>query len=169
MVSVVLICGCAPEPEWYPVPPQTVFRPDTEPRSVGPRISMSAPQADNHILSGLITMDQGASWRWTKEKVELRFHLTDAGKRTFFMDLVISDEVLRKTGPQTLRFSIDGRPFASATYDSQGQKRFEAPVPDNLIRTDHPLIVTTEVDKYFQSPTDGVKLGFLLIGAGFQP
>jgi hypothetical protein len=129
---------------------------------------MSAPQADNYILRGIITREQGAAWRWTAEKMELRFHLTDPGDRVFFMDLVISDEVLRQTGPQSVRFSIDGRQFGSVTYDTHGQKRYETLVPDNLIRTDQPLILTAEVDKYFQSPTDGAKLGFLLVGAGFQ-
>lgn len=168
LLAAAALCGCTFDPAWYPVPPQREFRPELEPFAVGPRISMSSPQADNYILSGVITREQGAAWRWTAEKMELRFHLTDPRDRVFFMDLVISGEVLRQTGPQSLRFSIDGRQFGSVTYDTHGQKRYETRVPDHLIRTDQPLILTAEVDKYFQSPTDGAKLGFLLVGAGFQ-
>ncbi len=147
---------------------QRVFNPDAEPKVVGAIISMDSPHVDNYILSGVITREPGASWRWANEKAELRFALSETARMKFIADFVIAEDTLKETGPVTMQFAIDGKVVGRQRYDQAGEKHFETEVAEGVLRTDGPMTVTAQVDKYYQSPIDGVKLGFLLIRMGFR-
>ena len=159
--------GCSNEPEWYSLPMQRTFNPNAEPKVVGSIISMESPHVDNYIVSGIITREPGSSWRWANPKAELRFALTETKNVKFVADFVIADDTYKLTGPVTMQFLIDGKAFASQRYDSSGEKHFETMVEPGLLRSDAPMVVAAQVDKFYESPTDGVQLGFLLIRMGF--
>lgn len=146
---------------------QRVFDPSAEPKVVGAIISMESPHVDNYIVSGVITREPGSSWRWANEKAELRFALSETERMKFVADFVIADDTFKLTGPVTMKFTIDGKMLGSERYDKPGEKHYELEAPSGLLRTDGPMTVAAEVDKYYQSETDGVKLGFLLIRMGF--
>lgn len=146
---------------------QRVFDPNAEPKVVGAIISMESPHVDNYIVSGVITREPGSSWRWANPKTELRFALSGTEGVKFIADFVIADETFKLTGPVVMKFSVDGKPIGSARYDQPGEKHFETAVASSLLRVDEPMLVTAEVDKFFESPQDGAKLGFLLIRMGF--
>lgn len=165
----LFLTSCSPQPEAYPPPIQRVFDPNSEPNAVGEMISMEAPQADSYVVSGTITNEAGAMWRWCSEKLQMRFQpITPKGLK-LFMDFVINENTFAKTGPVTMSFSIDGKPVGAVRYDQPGQKHFETPVDPSLIPGDRPVIVTAEADKYLVGETDAVHLAFLVIAAGFRP
>ncbi|MBL8175541.1 MAG: hypothetical protein JNK48_12780 [Bryobacterales bacterium] len=165
-----LLCAltaCSPEPAWYPLPMQRVFDPSSEPKVVGAIVSMDSPHVDNYIVSGIITREPGSSWRWANEKAQLRFAIGEAQRMKFIADFVIADDTFKVTGPVTMKFTIDGRPIGAERYDKPGEKHYEVEVAPAVLRSGEPMTVSAEVDKYFESKTDGVKLGFLLIRMGF--
>lgn len=161
------LCACSNAPEWYAPPMQRVFDPELEPKVVGATISMDSPHVDNYLVSGIITHEPGATWRWANPKAELRFALNETKGMKFHADFVIAEDTFKLTGPVTMKFTVDGKVLGSQRYDQHGEKHFETAVDETLLRTDAPMLVAAEVDKYFQSPQDGVKLGFLLIRMGF--
>src|SRR5262245_27950517 len=99
--------SCTPTPDWYPPPTQRDFNPDSEPRAVGNVVSMDAPQVETYIVSGIITNEPGAAWRWANPRAELRFSILDPANITFFSDFVIADSTFAITGPVTMSFFID--------------------------------------------------------------
>ncbi|MCS7027070.1 MAG: hypothetical protein NZV14_19925 [Bryobacteraceae bacterium] len=168
-LSAGLLSQCKPVPQSYPPPLQRNFNPDAEPPAVGEAISMMSPEADNYILSGTITNEPGVKWRWCAPRLEMRFQLASTRGLTYFMDFVLNENTFAQTGPVKFRFLIDGKSLGEVLYDTPGEKHFETPVPPELLRTDRPVVVTTEVDKYLVSQSDQAKLAFLLISAGFKP
>jgi len=162
-----VLTACSSEPAWQPLPMQRVFDPSTEPKVVGAIISMESPHVDNYIVSGVITREPGSSWRWANEKAQLRFALSETERMKFVADFVIADETFKVTGPVTMKFVVDGKLLGSERYDKPGEKHYETEVAPGLLRADGPMTVVAEVDKYFKSEQDGVKLGFLLIRMGF--
>jgi hypothetical protein len=162
-----VLCACSHEPEWQPLRMQRVFDPNAEPKVVGSIISMDSPHVDNYILRGVITREPGASWRWSNPKAELRFALSGTEGVKFVADFVIADETFKVTGPVVMTFTVDGKVMGSARYDRPGEKHYETLVDGKLLRTDETMLVAAEVDKFFESQQDGVKLGFLLIRMGF--
>lgn len=128
---------------------------------------MDSPHVDNYILSGVITREPGASWRWANPRAELRFTLNETSDVKFVADFVIAEDTFKLTGPVTVRFDIDGKPLSTQRYDQPGEKHFVTSVNPALLRTDQPMVAAMEVDKFYTSEHDGVKLGFLLIRMGF--
>ncbi|MBL8228428.1 MAG: hypothetical protein JNL98_08125 [Bryobacterales bacterium] len=162
------LCGCKPASRPYAPPLQRVFDPNSEPAIVGEMISMESPQADGYIVRGTITNEPGAKWRWCEPRLDLRFQLSATQGLKYFMDFVINENTFAKTGPVHFRFTLDGKPIGEARYDTPGIKRFETPVAAELLRTDQPVVVTAEADKFILGETDRVKLAFLVVSAGFR-
>jgi len=169
IAATVLLClsACTPEPEWY-APPMQRAAPRKEPRAVGSVITMDSPMADSYIVSGVLRGEPLSQWRWTNQRPELRFYLTETKGLKFFMDFVLAEATFKFTGPVTVRFSIDGKPLGIAHYGKPGDQHYENEVPESLLKTSEPVTVAAEVDKVYVSPQDGVKLGFLLVRAGFE-
>lgn len=163
------LSGCKPAARPYPPPVQRVFDPNSEPAVVGEVISMESPQADSHIVSGTITNEPGAKWRWCEPRLDMRFQLSATQGLKYFMDFVINENTFAKTGPVHFRFTLDGKPIGEARYDTPGIKHFEAQVDPHLLRTDQPVVVSAEADKFIAGETDRVKLAFLVVSAGFRP
>ncbi|MCC6390397.1 MAG: hypothetical protein IT167_07325 [Bryobacterales bacterium] len=170
IAAAALLClsACTPEPEWYAPPMQRAAPQNAEPRAVGSVIAMDSPLADSHIVSGVLRGEPLSQWRWTNQRPELRFFLTETKGLKFFMDFVLAEATFKFTGPVTVRFSIDGKALGSAHYSKPGDQHYETEVPESLLKTSEPVTVAAEVDKVYVSPQDGVKLGFLLVRAGFE-
>lgn len=170
LIIAALLClgACAPEPEWYAPPMQRATLRGVEPRPVGSVVSMDSPLADAYIVSGVLKGDPLSRWRWTSQRPELRFYLTETKGLKFFMDFVLAEATFQFTGPVTVRFSIGGKPLGSAHYGKPGEQHYEVEVPGNLLTASEPVKVAAEVDKVYVSPQDGAKLGFLLVRAGFE-
>lgn len=130
---------------------------------------MSDAMVDSHIVSGVLGGEPGSSWRWANPRAELRFHLSEVKAQKFSIDFTIADDTYKLTGPVTMQFFLDGKKFASTHLETPGSKHFETPVPESLLKTDAPIVVAAEVDKFYTSSHDGTKLGFILTRMGFQP
>lgn len=150
------------------MPPQYPFDPRKEPRVVGMATRMEEPNADIYLVSGILPDAPGSRWRWANPKAELRFQFLQAAAATFFIDLVLADSVFRETGPVEFTFRLEGREFARTRLDRPGGHHFEAPVEAGWVNAALPSTLTIEADRYFTAPTDGVKLAFLLVAAGFR-
>lgn len=128
---------------------------------------MSDPSADLHIVRDVSDTVEGGSWRWTYERPELRFWLDSTANLKLAVDFQCSGLTLEKTGPVTISFYVNNRLLGSTRCAEAGGYHFEKAVPPSWVNTTAPVSVAAQADKFWIAPSDGKKLGFILIKAGF--
>ena len=86
----------------------------------------------------------------------------------FVMHFVIPDVVLAQTGPLTLSVWINAKRLGQQIYKTPWtEQTFEQSVPADFFGLYRLTAVEIRTDKHFITPNEGVKLGFLLVDAGF--
>ena len=128
---------------------------------------MGDPSADLYIVRDIGDTVEGGLWRWTYERPELRFRLQSTANLKLFMDFQCSGLTLEKTGPVTISFFVNSRLLGSTLCDKAGVYHFEKAVPSSWLDAAGPTSVAAQADKVWTAPSDGKKLGFILIKAGF--
>jgi hypothetical protein len=110
----------------------------------------------------------GASrWRWTGEKPAFLFYVPARAGVGFKMDFVIHSATFKQTGPLWMTVRINGKTLGRKLYNSPEEHTFEQAVPPEMLRADGVTLVETALDKYYISPDDGQKLGYLFMDGGF--
>jgi hypothetical protein len=164
----VLLTGCAPSPDSYPIPPQHQGDgPKQEIFSFGEYVKSSQPDAEAYFLRDIMAVEAGA-WRWTHAAPELRFLVKSTENRRFRLEIGVNDVTFRDTGPMRLVISINGREFDQVVYDSPGDKSYDKPVPPHMLIRNAENRVLIRVLNPWPARDQGVSLGFLLHEAGFQ-
>lgn len=159
-------CGCRCDPVTFTIGTAASLPPGEEPPSyIGSTVDFNHPNADDYVVKGMLP---GTGRRWTTDRTELQFLVTPKSDLRFFMDLTVHEDTLRTTGPVKITFRISSHILGQVLYDRAGDYRFEASVPGNLVRSGVPVEVFADVSPVWVSPTDGVRLGFLIEKAGFR-
>lgn len=130
-------------------------------------VDLGTLDADSHIVRDIPKDGQG-SWRWTGEHPAVEVTLRSVENVTYLIDFSMADATLKDTGPVTLTFDVNGHELGSATYRSAGSYHFEKAVPREWLEVGKPTEVGASIDKMWVSPTDGVKLGFILSHLGLR-
>jgi hypothetical protein len=124
-------------------------------------LDMNAPQAQQHIISGLYDLEQGR-WRWMSAKATLLLKPPAAPRPVVEVVFSIPDQAPARR----LTLSVDDVPVIEKTFASPGAYTLTSgPV---TIRSDSPTL-TIAVDKVFSVQGDRRELGIILVGAGFKP
>ena len=166
-VAALILAACVPTPDSYAVPPQHKPVGGPEPIvSFGEYVSSSQRDADSYFLKDIMS-SEGAHFRWTHAEPELRFFLNSTRNRRFHMKLGVNDVTFRDTGPLNLVILINGQELDRVTYDSFGDKTYEKPVPPSMLTAKAENRVLIRVLNPWNSSDPNVKLGFLLVEAGF--
>lgn len=134
---------------------------------MGAVIAMSEPDADAHIVRDVSPAAEGAAWRWTFQRPELRFWLEQTKAQKLVADFAIAEDTFKSTGPVTVTFFVNGNLLGQQRCPQAGPYRFEKAVPAAWLRTDDFTLVAAQADKLWTSPTDGARLGFILNRIGF--
>jgi hypothetical protein len=85
------------------------------------------------------------------------------------MHFLIPEIVTSQTGPLTLSVWINDRLLSQQVYKTSGKQSFEQSVPADLFGLYRLTAAEIRTDKHYVTPKDGVKMGFLLVDAGFVP
>jgi hypothetical protein len=164
LVAAIFCSGCVRTPDWYPAPEQYVPISGPEPVSYGDYFVASIDGSDNYVVSGIHERDR-ASWRWTRERAELRFHLTSVEGRVLRVQFVLHGKTFKLTGPVTVVFRVNGNELARECYEEPERKQFEKAVqPDWLFPNAENRLVIEVLNPWQAEP--GVQLGLLLEEAG---
>jgi hypothetical protein len=124
-------------------------------------LEMNAPEAQQHIISGLYDVEQGR-WRWMSAKAILLLKPPATPRPVVEAVFSIPDQspALRVT------LSVDDVPVVEKTFASPGAYTLTSgPV---TLRSEFPTVSIT-VDRVFSVPGDRRELGIVLLGAGFKP
>ncbi|HWR49546.1 MAG TPA: hypothetical protein VN428_00455 [Bryobacteraceae bacterium] len=157
--ALAVLASCAREPERFPPPPQRSL-------GVGAFVEMKDPDAGEYIVSGTRDFSEGAGWRWTHQRPELRFKLRRTEGWRFSLDLGLPAPNMEQTGPVTITFFINGRRLDRVRYPKPGDFHFEKAVPPEWLKSGELNVFAAYVEPSWVSP-DGEKLGFVLQRAGF--
>ena len=164
----VLLTGCVPTPDSYPIPPQQKPPGSGDPiYSFGEYVKSSQPDAESYFLHDVTGLEGGA-WRWTYSQPELRFLLQSARSRRFSLKLGVNDVTLRDTGPLQLVIFVNGHELDRIVYDTPGDKSYEKAVPANMLRENAENRVLIRVLNPWDTNDPKVKLGFIFHEAGFK-
>ncbi len=162
----VVFSSCVPTPESYPVPPQHALVAAPEPRTERGFVSATDIGAGAFFVKDVKGLENG-SWRWTGQNPALRFRLFNVSKRKALVDFTIHESTFKDTGPLRINFYVNGRLLEKALYDVPGDKTFQKLVPEGWLKLDSDNTISLDIENPWIAPTDGVKLGVLLRGAGF--
>lgn len=165
---VVLMClllnaGCNRAPEGYSPPIQRQF--GEAPSAAF--AEMGDPAALAFIVNDIRNQSEGAGWRWTHQRPELRYQLDRTDGWKLSMDFSFPAPNFRQTGPVTVSFFVNGNLLDKVRYAEAGDKHFEKSVPAAWLRTGEYTMVRAEVDPPWVAPVDKVKLGMVLYRGGF--
>jgi hypothetical protein len=150
------------------VPPQQSWPAGPDPPPPPTFFEMGDRAANDNIVRDISLTPEGAGWRWTYLEPTLKFSLKDRNGQRFVMDFGIVATTFRDTGPVTLSCYINDRLLGQLRCEHPGDYRFEQAVPAEWLQTQNPNIVRAVLDKVWVAPSDGVRLGYTLIRAGFQ-
>jgi len=122
-------------------------------------LEMKDPQADDHIVSGIYTLEQGA-WRWTDQSATVMLKSPSE-------PAVLSAEfrLWGASAGRKITLSVDGEEVVSKQYEKADQYvLLTAPIkPKGEAAT-----VSVSIDKAFQVAGDQRQLGFILVSLGFR-
>ena len=159
-------CGCRCDRVTFAVGSGNSLPPGLEPPAYfSSTVDFNHLNADDYVVKGMLP---GTGRRWTTDGTELQFLVTPKSDLRFFVDLTVHEDTFRTTGPVTITFRICSHVLGQASYDRAGDYRFEAAVPQELITAGVPVKVFADASPLWVSPTDGVRLGFLIERAGFK-
>jgi hypothetical protein len=121
-------------------------------------LSMDAPEAKEHVVSGIYALEGRQRWMAKTASVVLKAPAEPAPVRAAFT-------IHPKSTARRVRLLLDGREVAAQSYPGPGSYTL-ASGPE---RAASPVaVVTIEIDATFTSPPDTRELGIVLSGAGFR-
>src|SRR5438132_1023046 len=124
LLPVMICAGCAGLPETFPPPEQRKALTVPPATGLGYYVSMSDPNAGAYIVQGIAGRTDDVPWRWAYEHPVLQFQVPDVGRLRFILDFSLPERTFRQTGPVTLTFSINGRWFDRARFDTPGELHY---------------------------------------------
>jgi hypothetical protein len=150
------------------MPPQQQYSPAPDPGPNPPFIEMGDLRVPDYIVRDVSLTAEGKGWRWTYLEPTLRFPLHDYDHQRFIMDFSVVSTTFKDTGPVTLSCYINDRLLTRVHCPHPGDYRLEQVVPAAWLREVSPTIVRAVLDKVWTAPSDGARLGYVLLRAGFQ-
>ncbi len=114
----------------------------------------------SRVVADILT--PAAGWSWTGKRPTVKIRLQGRKQVHYEMDFAVADATFKQTGPVTVTFFVNEHALESILYSKPGPQHYEKAVPLEWIKADTDNLVGAEVDKFFTSPDDGVKLGLIL-------
>jgi hypothetical protein len=130
-------------------------------------VNMNDTYAMAYVARDVRDLLEAGAWRWTSRRPELRIYLDDIRGLKFTADFTVPESGLRRTGPVTISFFINGQLLDRVKYGQPGNQHFEKPAPESWLRARWLNFVAMEPDKTWSDAK--FTYGFILTRAGFAP
>jgi hypothetical protein len=152
-------------PEPYAPPVQRHPFEDARPHRMSRIVNMADSDSPAHIVQDVVP-GLPAPWRWTNQKPTFKITArTNQGLR-YVIDFSLPEVTFKATGPVTMTFLVNDHVLDSVPYTAQGEYHYEKAVPAEWVAPMKDTMLAASIDKVWVSPTDGVKLGFILTRIG---
>lgn len=163
----LMITGCTPLPDSYPVPEQRPTSHGPDPEGLQAFLVFDNPRTPAYLISDFLDAPPGQSWRWTNSKPTLRLNTAATENIRFRARGAFPHQSHQSLMPVTLSVLLNGKLLGRTTYKAAGDFVFQKDVEPELLQTNGENEVRLELDKVFVA-TDGVKLGMILAELGFE-
>ncbi|MCC6536992.1 MAG: hypothetical protein IT162_05550 [Bryobacterales bacterium] len=167
VVLIAAVCaGCVKQDEVYAPPYQRrpLAGPDTS--RLKHFVAMNDPDAPAHFVRDINERLESGLWRWTAQHPRLRFVLPrNPGRLKLVMDFTIPGDVIKQTGPLTVKFFLNQRDLETVTFAQPGEQHKEWPVDPSWLSAED-YVLGADLSKVFVGG-DGAQLGLALVRAGF--
>lgn len=163
--AVLTLSACQSLPEPYAPPVQRQPLPDFRPYRISAIVNMSDEDASDHFIRDISSLGV-PSWRWTGKKPTLRVRIRTADRLRYTIDFALPETTLQSTGPVTVSFLVNDRVLGRARYTRAGSQHFEKAIPAGWVAANQDVALGAEIDKLWESPEDGTKLGLVLVRIG---
>ncbi|MFN7922255.1 MAG: glycosyltransferase family 39 protein [Bryobacteraceae bacterium] len=120
-------------------------------------LTMNAPGADTHFVSGVYALD-GPDWRWTAPRAVFTLKAPESPQ-----PVEATFRIIEQTKGRKVSLAVGGETVAEETYPRDGLYTLRSE------RAVSGATVTLTVDRAFQPPNDQRELGVILTGVGFRP
>ena len=121
-------------------------------------LPMDAPEAKDHIVSGIFSLEGQRRWMSKTASVVLKPPAAPTPLRVVFT-------IHPKSPARRVRLLLDGREVASQSFPGPGDYTLASPP----VQPSAAVVVTIELDATFTAPPDTRDLGIVLSGVGFRP
>ena len=135
----------------------------------GETLTIGKPGARQYIVKDVLVGDPKATGYWTLDKPELQFRLSTVQDHIFRERFFLPRETLQKTGPLVVDFYVNGHHLDQAHFAKDGVLLYEHPVPQEWLKINELTTVRMLVHNPYLAGRDHVRLGFVLLSAGFSP
>lgn len=167
LILACVLAGCERRAEIYRPPIQRSPYEVTESKTIGHYVTMSADNALDYIVSGVLPELHGNQWRWTLQEPVLRFQVPRTNGLKFHMDYTVPELTFRETGPVKIEIFIGACLLDTISLQKDAVTSYEKEVPPECLNVTRPVVVRMRVDKTWQGAGDRQPRGFILTGAGF--
>lgn len=137
--------------------------------SFGETMTVGKPGVAQYVVNGVLFGDEKAKGYWTREQAELQFRLASVEDHVFRERYFLPRETLQVTGPLVVDFYVNDHHLDKAQFDKDGIVMYQHPVPPEWLKTTEVTKVRMVFHNPYVNPQNGVKLGVLLMSAGFSP
>lgn len=170
LLAITCLCleACVSQPEIYappaqrkPLDPEVLVRTKL-------MLEMSDPGIERYIVADIAKGQQASPWRWTAKRPTVRISLKSTSNLNFHIQFALPDATFKDTGPVTIAFLVNDRELDKVRYQTGGDKTFEKPVPPRMLKPMGENTLAAEIDKVWESKSDGQKLGFILVNIGLR-
>jgi hypothetical protein len=125
-------------------------------------IIMKNDNADMGIVQEILHEQPGSAWRWTNQHPRVKVWVNSVAGWSLYIKFTLPAVILKKTGPISIRFSINDHLLETRTFEKEQQYEFVKAVPEAILKPADPNFIALDLDRVYVSPKDGVKLGILL-------
>jgi len=166
LAGCLLLAGCVRYPEPYRPPMQRRTMEISPQNRLSHFVAMNSPDAERHIVSGVLGLNDGA-WRWCLKQAVFQFDLPDTKGKTLLVDLTVPELTFKQTGPVSIIVRVGTHVLDTLQFATHGQRTLEKPVPQEWLMPGAPIQVSLEASKVWTSPDDGAVRAFILSRIGF--
>jgi hypothetical protein len=122
-------------------------------------LPMSAPEAEQQIVSGVYQLE-GGQWRWTSRTATILLKPPDQPTQ-----VTVRFTIPDASPARQITIALNDHPVASQTYSAPGVYALSSPTSKPAGDS---AKLTITVDKSFSVPGDSRQLGIILTGVGFR-
>jgi hypothetical protein len=166
LAPCLLTAACVSQPEIYAPPAQRKPLDQEVLVRSSPMLEMGDPSAERAFVADIARGPQASSWRWTNQRPTVKMTLKSNLNLRYHMEFTLAEVTFKETGPVEITFLVNDQVLDRVKYDKPGDKIFDKPVPEAMLKPMNENTLAAEIDKVWISKGDGQKLGFILSRIG---
>ena len=168
LLLVVLLSGCTPLPQSYPVPEQRNSKDGPEPEPLGAFVTFSDARSPDYVVGGILPSAPDSLWRWANDVFTMRVRVSVRTGLRLRMNFAFPDESHKPLLPITVKYHVNDKLLDTVVYKQTGVLEYRKAVPPEWLLQDADNLIRLEVSPVYVAKADGVKLSMVVSEIGLE-